>query len=187
MVAIRKRRSDGVRRGVCPRLVNWARRAAAGDGPIFQSYSVLIKVASAQALATSDKEAKKGWSEFAVEGAQKGARAAHRFSKEPAKFTLAVDASGKPLRPVEAMDAEVATWGGLWCKGAHAAIDLAGVPELPRPSVGRVRKASWRFPEYTGLGWDAFHARWLAYLSDEDVEWLIDIMMEVGRTGCLPK
>ena len=91
--------------------------------------------------------------------------------------------------PSARVETELRKWATLW----RAEKKPAQMPEVPNVdcqlrqlTAQDLRLVAKSFKKKTGLGTDAFHPRWLLLLSDQVVQELADILMDIEEAGRWP-
>ncbi len=139
-----------------------------------------------------EKDAKRRWEEWLLEGFDRGARNAHRFSRNPLEWvpteTRAVEES--PIvssDPVELQEEQRRKYRDKWdAAPGPLRYDWHDRDALPRLSCEAVREASLSHKPATAETFDGFHPRHYAMLSDEGRSVVAAIMEASELLGTVP-
>ncbi len=141
-------------------------------------------------------EARIVWKTWVKDQIRRGGGALHAFTKRVVeRAEEAVNGSeGRCGSPQSHVEADKEEWDKTWqrLRGVAAAPwrgERASIEEwaqLPPPSVGEMRVAARRFHQFTGVGADLFRPHWFAWLSDQLLQVVAQLMVAVEGAGVWP-
>ena len=141
------------------------------------------------------KERTDGWREWVRKEYAKGGGALHKFVKREVQDPEQVISTqhGPSTAPQDIVEAEKLKWEDIWMRKeqwATAPWRTQPIEEsdcLPTPTVDQLRAAAMSFREKTGTGIDSLSPRMYAWLSDQLLQRVGALMVEMERSGVWPE
>ena len=152
---------------------------------------------AAQRTAETAAKAARKWWQWVDEQLRVGAGALHAYTKRDEKCAQALTPVSGPHGPtlaIQAMlDSDREAWKQIWSRfegETSAPWRSATLPtwagELPTLDGSSIAKAAKKFKRKTSLGCDAFHPRWLCWLTGDVLQTLAKLLMTIEKWGIWP-